>query len=346
MGIYICFIVLMFIVLCYVKKEKYSIADFIAIIILICFSGFRYGIGTDYTMYENMYLNMDTISMSIFRTGVGYYYLTYFLHLLIPNSATVLFFIISALTNIYIYKFCKENSINPGLSVFLYITLGFYTTSFNIFRQMLSVAIVLYSYKFLNTNKYIKYVIFSILAISIHQSAIFVILLIVIFNKLWHKELNAKVMFIVGIIILISYNAVYIFLLKHITSISVYSDSEEYSAGIGTYLQLIIYGILFFIVNLKRKQIIKTNENNLEYINLFNISYIIMMAGIKNTLFMRMANYLSIFIILLIPELYNIYNIKNKKLEKICFYISCIIYFLVFIYSFGGVVPYESIFTK
>ena len=344
MVIYAVFIIIVFGLLCFVKKDKYNIWDFIVIAVLVCFSGFRYRVGTDYAMYEKIYMNMDMIPATLFRTGIGYYYITGFLHKLIPSTAVPMFFIISFLTNTLIYKFCKEKSDNPGLSIFMYICLGFYPGSFNIFRQMLSLALTLYSYKFLEPKKYFRYAIFCVLAICIHQSSIFIIGMMIIFNKIWRKKLNAKILFAIGLGMLVIYQTIYKFLIVNIGFISIYNNTEQYVAGLGTYLQILIYGFLFVLININKDIIIQKNARNLEYINLFSISFIMMLLGIKNTLFMRMATYLNIFIILLIPELYNIYKLKDKKIEKIFLYLCCIIYFFVYINSFGDVVPYHSIF--
>ena len=189
-------------------------------------------------------------------------------------------------------------------------------------------------------------ILFGILTINSisNQSSIFIIGMMIIFNKIWRKKLNAKILLIIGIGMLLIYQTIYKFLIVNIGFISIYNNTEQYVAGIGTYLQILIYGFLFVLININKDRIIQKNPRNLEYINLFSVSFIMMLLGIKNTLFMRMATYLNIFIILLIPELYNIYKLKDKKIEKICFYLCCIIYFFVYINSFGDVVPYHSIF--
>ena len=92
MVIYAVFIIIVFGLLCFVKKDKYNIWDFIVIAVLVCFSGFRYRVGTDYAMYEKIYMNMDMIPATLFRTGIGYYYITGFLHKLISTNVFYNFF--------------------------------------------------------------------------------------------------------------------------------------------------------------------------------------------------------------------------------------------------------------
>ena len=343
MIIYCIFLIISFILLCFVKGEKYKISDIGMLILLICFSGFRYGIGTDYSLYEGIYLAMSNITMSLFRTGIGYYYFSYFLYKIFPNTAIPLFFIIAMCTCLFIYKLCKKMSINPGMSIFLFICLGYYTASFNIFRQFLSISFFLYGYVCLKEKKKIKMVTLFILSILIHQVSI-VPIFIVLLTKKFKKVINVKNLFLVALVILIFYNLAYKLVMTLMKSVSIYSNSKDFFPGIGTFLQILYYFIILIFVEKNKLKIISRREDNLQIVNLFIISFFIMLLGIKNILFVRLASYLNIFSIILIPELYNIYNIKNKKLEKIVYYLFFIIYFFAYINAFGDVVPYHSIF--
>ena len=119
---YIIFLITIFILLCYVKKEKYTYIDFLVLGLIICFSGFRVGIGTDYGLYENIYNNINNPNtISVFRTGAGYYYLNVLCNNIIKINFQFFIFCISAITNSLIYFFVKKHSSNPGLSIFLYI---------------------------------------------------------------------------------------------------------------------------------------------------------------------------------------------------------------------------------
>lgn len=343
MVIYCIFLVISFIILCFVKGEKYKFADICMLILLICFSGFRYGIGTDYSMYERIYLSMSTIPISLFRTGIGYYYFSYFLYKILPNTAIPLFFIISMITCLFIYKFCKKMSINPGMSIFLFICLGYYTASFNVFRQFLSISFFVFGYACLKEKNKIKMVILFILSILIHQVSI-VPICIVWFTRKLRKVINVKVLFLFVLGILIFYDLAYKVVMTLMKSVSIYSNSKDFFPGIGTFLQILYYFIILVFIDKNKLKIIGRTDSNLQMVNLFIISFFIMLLGIKNILFVRLASYLNIFSIILIPELYNIYELKNKKLEKIVYYLFFIIYFFVYIKSFGDVVPYHSIF--
>lgn len=342
---YIFFLGIVFLLLCYVRKNKNSIFDILLLIILICFSGFRYGIGTDYKLYEEIYNHTDTIGADFFRTGFGYYSFSLFLHNIIPDGFWLLIFTFSAITYVSIYFFCKENSNIPGLSIFLFICLGFYPTSFNIFRQMASLAILLLGYTYLNKKKYFKTCIFFTIAISLHEMSIIPILAI-LWIKVFRKNFNYKMLLFLGILVLFQYDFIYDILVENILSINVYSNSEKYIPGIGTYLQVVVYLFMYFIFNLNKEKLIKKDKLNEEYLFLYNLGVIITLIGIKNILFIRLSNYLTIYSIIIIPKLYDLYDLKNRKLERAALYMCYIIYFFTYIYSFNEVVPYQSILFK
>lgn len=335
---YIVFIVVIFLLLCKVKKEKYNLYDMIVILILILFSGLRYGIGTDYILYEKMYLNN---SLAVSRTGNGYYYLSLLLFEIFPNSAFPLFFLISLITCIGLYIFCRKNSINPALSIFLFITLGYYTTSFNIFRQMLSVSLFLLGYTYFDTKKIMSFI-FLVLSTLMHNVAVIAII-VLIFVKIYKKIINTKLILIAGLIGFILYSYVFPIVINKVPSLSIYLNQTSYQSGVGTYLMILVYFIFFIVICMNKKRIVNLSEKNKEFINLFSLGFIIMIFGMKNILFMRLSYYLNIFIILLIPELYNLYKLKNKKVEKLMLYSCFILYFIIFVYSFGEVVPYKTI---
>lgn len=345
MLVYLGFIIVMAALLFWMKKSKSKKPAIIALLVLILFSGLRYRVGTDYSLYEKIYLGI-TEGSNLTRTGGGYKILSNIFSLVFPNTAVPLISFVAIITNLCIYRFCKKNSVNPALSIFLYIALGFYTLTFNIFRQMLSVSLVLFSYNFLKENKYVRYAILSILAVIMHKVALFAVVVIFVFEKIWKKKLNPIFLVAAGIMGLLCYGFLFQLIFVFIKSLHTYATNQStFVPGLGTFMLLAVYGVFFVLVNLKRNALIEKNSNNLTYINIYSVSYILMLFSAKNIMFMRVSYYISIFIILLLPELYNICieNWKYKKAADVVFLIASIVYFLVFVYSFGEVVPYHTI---
>ena len=343
---YIFFIAIILILIFLIEKykdNKWIKAGLIATLIL--FSGLRYAVGSDYIMYENMYFKFGTGTEFQLRTGFGFYILCKLFLLIFPYHFVPLMFFLSVVTVYCIYRFSEKNSVNLGLSILLFVCLGFYTMSFNIFRQMLSTALVLYSYNFLKDKKHVRYILLSICAVAIHNISIIAVIAILFFTKIFHKKFNSIFLFICGIVGIVLYNVIYSFIVTHIKALNIYISDDSFQPGIGTFLQVLIYGVFFIVVNLKSKDLVEKNKENLVFINIFSCSYVFMMLAVRNILFMRVANYLNIFIILLLPELYEIYKIKDKKVLNILMYVALIIYFLVYINSFGSVVPYYSVFN-
>ena len=341
---YIVFFLIIFILLCYIKNEKVNIATIIFLTAIICFSGLRYGIGQDYGLYNRIFIKTNILSRSFFRTGIGYYYMSRFF-LLVSKNYNLFIFIISFITNVCIYYFCKKMSSKISVSLFSYIFLGYYVAGFNTFRYFLSVAFFLLSYVYLDSNKYFRFVLFSVFSVSIHYVAILGIFFTLFFNKIYKRFVNKKVIIVFGILLLIFYSVIYKFIVQHISSISIYSDDSVYKAGFGTYFRLLFYGIILLILYGNRHKLIELNKKNIEYINIYAVSYLIMIVGIYNILFVRLSTFLNIFIILLIPEIWKIYNLDKIKLDRYIFYVGAFVYYLMYVHSFGGIVPYTSILS-
>lgn len=93
-----------------------------------------------------------------------------------------LFFIIGLISNFLIvntyFKFKY-----PVISIIIYLTSVWYAQQFNLVRQMLAVAILFYSLDYVEKKKWKEYIFLSILAISMHRTAIVCLLFTPFFFK-------------------------------------------------------------------------------------------------------------------------------------------------------------------
>ena len=155
----------------YDKKVRY-IFLFITILIPSIFSGIRYGIGTDYVIYQKVFKQVLNASKITKKSEMGYIILNKIVAFFTPNFQ-VLLFIIALMTIGFVFCtiYRKKDKINVPFAVFCYMML-FYQMSFNISRQLLAAAILMFATKYLEKNDKKKYFIFNVLAISIHSVAI------------------------------------------------------------------------------------------------------------------------------------------------------------------------------
>ena len=342
---YIIIYGLLFLLSFKIKKDKWNMTDYLFLTIMIVFSAIRYGIGTDYFLYENIYSNsvyhLDTLATN--RTGIGFSYLCHFFNK-IGLSYQMLIAVVACITIICFYVFFKKNSTNPGRTILLYISLGFYTSSFNGFRQTLSVGLLLIAFYLFQNKKRIWSILFGICSILIHSSSLFGILIYIFVYLLKNKRINFVVVYPIAVLVSIFYEHIFSYILPFFEQYSGYLDYNS-QTGIGSYLIVLFYFCVtvFLILNNKEK-ILNSNKNINYMINLLIIGDVIMLFQIKNWLFTRLAIYCTIFVPILLSEYYEASNIKNNKGISLIFYCVLFIYFIIYTISFGGVVPYMTFF--
>lgn len=146
-------------------------------IVLSLFAGIRsFRVGTDSGNYTRDFRNQLDIYNFQFDESVeiGYQLLKYIL-LSLTDEYFWLFFIASLLI-VYCYlNIIKKYSVSYVVSVFLFITLGVYSFSFNGLRQGLAMAIFALALPYLLEKKFFMYVIVCLAASLFHVTALFMI---------------------------------------------------------------------------------------------------------------------------------------------------------------------------
>ena len=329
-----------------IAQKKYNIYDLLTMTILILFSGLRYEVGTDYSLYKTIYQSNVNgfLDSATSRTGYGFSMLTHFFGHDLGLNYNFFIFFCSFITITCIYIFIKKYSKKPGLAILLYVSLGFYTAAFNGFRQQLSLAIALFGYMLFKENKKLFSIIFFSIAFLLHSSSIVPIIIFVLFEIFKKEDINSLYIYIPIMIFYIFYNTLFFKLLGIVESYSLYVDYVS-TPGLGTYMMVLVYNIvLIFFVLPKRKKIFSNNSTMKVFINYVIIGSALMILQTKNWLFVRLATDFTIFAPLLLAEYYVAANFKEKKLESLLFYAFIFIYYLLYINSFGGIIPYKWIF--
>lgn len=137
--------------------------------ILFLIAALRYGVGTDYWLrYAPLF---ELIQQgNIEGQEVGYVLLNRAVGL-ITDDYQAIFVVTSFLTIALFYRFFLRMSINPALSVFIFVFGGFYLEDFNLVKQALAIAILVNTIEFALRNKHIAFVLATLLASSFHSSA-------------------------------------------------------------------------------------------------------------------------------------------------------------------------------
>jgi len=340
------YIVLLLLILCLgksIKKNQYNVWDFILIVILITIAGIRYGIGTDYTMYSNMYFHPTQANYD--KVEIGFKWFIQACNFVFGDVVWAFFLLCSALTIIPIYVTIKKYATKPGEAIFYFVALGFYTLTFNMVRQSIAMAITIFALRYMFEKKAIKYILCVGIASLFHTTAIIMI------PMYWLSKikLTKKQLYLLGGILLsLGTLAVPIFnfAITNIPQYAMYEAYAEYSdieSGIGTFLVSGVYIILICFAIAQRKKIVKLNENYYRIINLAVISIFFIALSLKNTLFARMIYYLLIPLVLILPEYISAFKEQNRKYVQFFIIIACMVFYMMNIYFFNGVYPYNHI---
>ena len=309
------------------KHTKSLIPFYVLISLLVIISGFRgENIGVD---TQNYWLIFDVFIKGriVLINELGYLLIIKLINF-IGGTQQLIFLIYSIFTILLFSKFILKYSINPYLSLLIFVFVGpFYLSSFNQVRQYLAIGIfVCYLLPLIQNKQLVKYLLIIIVsALFVHISIILLIPFYFILNK--KISLIRKFLFLIIFNLLTSLIFSAILLTPYRNFIL---GRLDYEVGKSLFLILIILSTVFlFYQNRVSKE--KTNYRifyNMAYFSIFMLMPVIINIKLPVEIFIRMNNYFFPFIIILVPEFLNKYNQKSK------FIISNTLVFILTLYFF------------
>lgn len=234
------------------------------------------------------------------------------------------------------YDYYKRISISYLVSVFVFITFGFYTFFFNGLRQGVSRVICFFGLPYLIEKRIIPYFLAVLTASMFHVPAL--VMLPVYFLVLTRIKIEYKILacFIVSILasqIVIGYLA------QGNIRYEYYTQEAEKAGG---YITLLFYSLIGFLIYSygKKIRLEDVRFDNFQQIFLCGLALVlpISLLGTDPSGPQRILYYFSSIVIFLIP-----YVLKkfNNVYFNILFLILSIIYFLLITMRFGDLYPYE-----
>ncbi len=323
------------------KDKTWRKLSFIIVFCLLAFfSAIRDGIGIDYTSYmmhiRNIQLGYPNYMEEGFKLAV---------RVLgnINNNPRFVIIIFSALTVFFYLKTIYDQSSDSLMSVFIFLSWGYYFFTFNTIRNYFALSLCLYSIKFLNKNRYSAFIILVLLASTIHKSALICIPLYLLANILYDK------------------NVLWLFLVAPFLALMIKEPMREivfriypeylgsvYDTGRISYLNIIkaliviILGFIFF-ERFKNDKLCRFYF----HLNLFSMIYYLGFYWMPEV--SRIGFYMNATIIMFIPNL--IEKLKRKENElilKICVYIFSFVLFIMLMRGFYSptikLLPYNTWF--
>ena len=291
----------------------------------------------------NIFENINKYNFS--NIEYGYYILNRAVYFISDNYQFFLF-IITAIIYFNLYFFLKNYSKHIRISLLLFILLGFFDNSLNLIRQLLGISIILYSYKYILSRNFIKFISIIILASFFHRTS-----LIFIFAYFLHKipyKKNIWKYYILCIVIIYFVSSFIFDFIKSTGLYSSYFSSSDFGIQDSIKLAPLLNFVQYFSIILSSLLCLNRNDKKSYYlIILLMFGSFFTLMSFRFTQIDRLSFYYSIFTILLIPNIY--INHKNKfTFYYLIFWISILIvrYCLVSFLrpEWSGVYPYKFYF--
>ena len=336
-------------------KNNNKVFLFITFFELFVISGFRaWHIGNDTIRYIHVFIaNVFSFDLSHSHMEKGYLLLNKTLSFFTDNPQAILvitsFCILSG-----VFYFINKYSKFIFLSTLLFIIL-YFSTTLNIIRQCMALALILFSLNFVIKRQFIQFLLCCLLAITFHTSSIIAILLYFIY------PLNIKMKNIITILVMAIIIFVFIapFLERIVLLFSkyrVYMGNILLGEGIkiASILKTILNFFIFLFCFISYFFIYSDKKNNEKFI--IRPQFLVMMSlialsiqfiSIRSILLEKISLYFSIFNIISIPSFINCYSKQNKIILSFLFIAFFILYstiILIYRPEWNRVLPFEFCF--
>lgn len=319
------------------EKSLNRKAFWVPLLVLVFFASLRsHLVGTDTGAYTANFRSALDPNYYYFREEVEYGYQIFEYSILKLTHNYFWLFLTSSLIVVGSYLYVlKKRSEDYFLSLFIFVTFGFYLFYFNGLRQGLAMALVALATPYLIDKKFLKYLFFILLASFFHKTALIMVLFYFFIHLNFKVELKAIFIFLGSF--LISGPAV-IYLASFNEKYSSYAEVSELKGG---YLTLFFY----FLISLssyifyKRYSIKDNNYYVLMQLHIYGVLFLIPVAilGADPSGPQRLLFYFVWVSTLLIPMILN--KINNITVYFI-FIILAIVYYTKFL-GFGNLMPYQ-----
>ena len=320
------------------KKGKFKLNKFfwiLSIAVLTIVIGLRKsGVGVDDWQYEQIYnrvrVHGPIVEFLQETMEPGYLILNYIVGIFTSNFQVFLF-IVSLISILFYYKAIEyeRKNVNLFLVVFLFGTI-MYLYFFGIIRLFLASSIIAYSLRYVFEKKSKKFIIFTILATSIHYSATFMLFLLYFSTEKEEKPRKIRdivLLIVIGMPILILVVTQLIFPMMgqryehYLTLSGIKLSIDQFDK-----IPIVILSVIFY------KQMKLLNRNARIYIVICALTTVI---SIYSTMvdIGRIQWYLNFSICILLPLIARSMNMLEKyKYWNIFFMPIILIYGVIFAY--------------
>lgn len=158
----------------------YSACGFLVLIFVLQ----DYSVSLDIAEYMRQWEIIPNLSlgeMLVHKFEIGYLLLCWFLERTF-ESDRVLLLILGVLIMLPFCRSYEEETENPMIALMAFVALGMYMHAIIFWRQLVSMAILTYSYRFLRKRKFIPFLLVVLAAMTFHKTAVVFLGLYILYN--------------------------------------------------------------------------------------------------------------------------------------------------------------------
>lgn len=353
------------------NKKLVILAKVVVILFPAVIAGIRYNVGTDYAGAYKPYFNEMLTGNHTYRMRkieIGYELLNRIV-IFFGGNFNILMFLCSLVTMTFIYLGLEhyKDKINIPLAFFFFMVI-FYQKTFNLVRQMMSLAIIFYAFRFLDIKdrnnmekkeyfkyvgiEYLKYFAFIIIAALFQRMSL--VMLVVPFIREIYTNPKYKYFkwatYIILLLLMFNFKTIGEIMAKF-EKLEYYSyyflQNGEHKISIAYFIRILPAILPYFFI---RKELEKDKQLNLLFSMNILGSILLLLGYLTSTYGERIALFFTVFQIVLFP-----YYIRYFKKNKIQFWaaitlfvsVNMAIWYYDYIYKKRDeTVPYKTVFSE
>lgn len=326
---------------------------YIIIVALILFAvcalrGIR--VGADLGRYETHYNTCTQLSFSgilqNYKENFGFYFLMRAHSLISGCDYHGFLFILAVFEGIVLSYIIYKHSVNPYMSILLYMALGYYVFTFSGLKQALATAFVMLAFDSIVERRKLRFIIFMALAGLMHFPA----LIFLPSYFIAHRKMDRRM------ILAYALAAIVIFMFKGqiVIYVSDIYDSVVSSSVIGGVGGKVAMMLLFVVCGYLLRFPDGENETYSTTFHFMIIAMLLQMFAAFGNVFERLADYYFIFAILFLPMAFEhsasregsvdgaiIYNNQLYGIANMCIFLFLALYYYMTVSSIYGLIPYS-----
>lgn len=337
--IFIVFSLTFYFILSKGKRKSNLIATIVMSILFTYISSIRVNYGSDYYSYYISYnsggydyINFSQLNFQNLQLGFP---VLAQLAKNISNSPYSIFFVVSTIVfpGYFIWAYRKSNDVY--LSLLIFLMLGFFDINNNILKQAISMIVMLWAYEWKLEGRKILSLIFFLISVLFHYSAIVIYFIIILSRKLYVNKKRFNFIMIFTLIPLTMYDYVLPFVFKYVSFLGKYENYlDSKTSSVPFILTSLLYLMLLTYFYFKLLNVKKLEKNDIYRLNVIALSLPFVILSFRYIGLLRLSLFAVYQLIILVPKYLSLFNIKKKTINLN--FVILIIFFIITIISSGN----------